>query len=259
MDPNITITYSDRSNGWTSFWSFYPDWMLGMNSTFYTWKDGNLYEHDSSQVRNRFYFNFTPNINEYYFYPSKITTVFNQDPTTNKMFKTLALESTLPWVANIQTDLDTGQIDSGYFEEKEGSFFAYIRNQVNTIIDPYSIATQGIGNTYLFDSLTNTITFNVEVQSSVSILDRVYKIDSITGVSTYLGNISDILVNGITYIQDPSLPPGPNPGDMIYIVKNSVAESYGVRGYYMEVELINSYTSEVELFEVSSSAFKSYP
>ena len=34
-----TITYSDNADGWTSFWDYYPDWMIGMSNVFYSWKD----------------------------------------------------------------------------------------------------------------------------------------------------------------------------------------------------------------------------
>ena len=47
-------------------------------------------------------------------------------------------------------------------------------------------------------------------------------------------------------------------GDYIVIAKNAQAESYGARGYYMEVFLENADTTEVELFAVESSIFKSY-
>jgi len=87
-----TISYSELSNGWTSFWSYTPDWMIGMNSSFYTFKNGDIYQHNSNAVRNRFYFEVNPtqggnNLN----YNSTITTVFNEDPASMKMFKTLML------------------------------------------------------------------------------------------------------------------------------------------------------------------------
>jgi hypothetical protein len=256
MAGEITVTYSPRSKGWTSFWSFYPDWMLGLNSTFYTWKDGNLYEHDSSAAlyRNDFYLNFANN--QYYHYNSTITTIFNQDPTTNKMFKTLALESTDTWQANITTDLESASVLESYYDEKEGSWFAYIRNESSSIIDPNSISTQGVGRTNFVNPLGATIFFPYNIPSNVSVGDRAYKINN--NVTTYLGDISSISANGMTYVPDPLGTP-PVVGDMIFIVKNNVAESFGVRGYYMEVELINDSLGEVELFELETSAFKSFP
>jgi hypothetical protein len=51
----------------------------------------------------------------------------------------------------------------------------------------------------------------------------------------------------------------PTTGKMILYYKNSVAESSGARGYYMEFTLSNDDTSAVELFSVGSSVMKSYP
>lgn len=259
MAGEITVAYSPRSKGWTSFFSYYPDWMLGLNSTFYTWKNGNLYEHDASSNRNEFYIDFSSiqNPKPYFSYPSTITTVFNQDPTTNKMFKTLAIDSTNTWEANIITDLQTASILDSYYYEKEAGWFAYIRNESSSVIDANSISTQGIGRTNAVDPLIPSISFQFTLSSNVSIGDKVYKLD-VNNVVTYLGDISIISSNTLEYIPDPLSTP-PTVGDMIFIVKNNVAESYGVRGYYMEVELINNSSSEVELFEVETSAFKSFP
>jgi hypothetical protein len=255
MAGEITVTYSPRSKGWTSFWSFYPDWMLGLNSTFYTWKNGNLYEHDRNSNRNNFYFDFLDDA--YDRYDSKITTIFNQDPTTNKMFKTLALESTAVWKAELTSDLNTGIVDVNQYADKEGSYFGYVHNLSSSVIDPNSISTQGIGRTNAVNPLVPSISFPFAIPSNVSIGDKVYKVD-VNNVTTYLGNISAISSNLLEYLPDPFGTP-PLVGDMIFIVKNNVAESYGVRGYYMEVELTNTFESEVELFEVSTSAFKSFP
>ena len=51
----------------------------------------------------------------------------------------------------------------------------------------------------------------------------------------------------------------PSNGDFILIIKNSIAESYGARGYFMEVQLTNSDTTEAELFSIGSEVFKSFP
>ena len=51
----------------------------------------------------------------------------------------------------------------------------------------------------------------------------------------------------------------PGGGDFICSIKNSVAESHGVRGHYLEYTLTNTSTEATELFAVKSSIFKSYP
>jgi hypothetical protein len=50
-----TLTYSEGVEGWASFYSFLPDWMIGMNNYFYTFKGGNLYRHNVNNTRNNFY------------------------------------------------------------------------------------------------------------------------------------------------------------------------------------------------------------
>lgn len=247
-----TLTYSPTSQGWTSRWSYHPDWMIGMNNTFYTWKNGQLYKHDTNQVRNQFYIEEVPgqggnNVN----YPSTVTTIFNQDPTEMKVFKTLEIESNEPWTADITTDVNTGQIDDDWFAKKEEGWFAYVRRDAGDL-DHTAISTQGIGQCQTFSSLV--ITFGFGIGNSVSQGDTIYKLSG--GSLVQVGVVASHNYNSITLVSAISTPA---PGDFIVYVKNSVAESYGARGAWMEVTLSNSDTSEVEIFEVSTNVFKSFP
>lgn len=245
---NETITYSSGVQGWTSFWSYQPEFMIGVNSTFYTFKDGSLYEHNSNQTRGNFY-----NTQ----YGSSVTTIFNKGNTENKMFKTLELDSNMPWTATVTTDLDNGLIDSTFFVEKEGGFFAYIRRVNDNTLDIKSMSTQGVGEVLTVSSpVPNFITFGFNISSSVAVGDRVYKVNGSS--LQYLGNV---LTHGLRNIRLTNLQTGVSAvvGNLIVIVKNSQAESFGSRGYYMEVKLDNTDTTEVELFAVSTQTFKSYP
>lgn len=247
-----TLTYSPSGQGWTSRWSYRPEMMLGMNNTFYTWKNGQLYKHDSNSVRNQFYIEQDPpqggnNIN----YNSSITTIFNQDPTEAKVFKTLELESNDTWTADIATDLNTGQVDYRWFVEKEGGWFGHIRRDASDL-DHKSISTQGIGQCQTYSSLV--ITFGFGIGNSVSQGDTIYKLSG--GSLVEVGDVDSHDFNSITLVSALS---APSPGDFIVYVKNSVAESYGARGSWMEVTLTNDSTSEVEIFEVSTNVFKSFP
>ena len=60
MSTNYTLSYSDKSEGWPSFYSFIPDFMIGMNSYFYTFQNGNLYRHNTGADRNNYYGQFSP-------------------------------------------------------------------------------------------------------------------------------------------------------------------------------------------------------
>ena len=111
--PNYTLTYSEGSKGFPSFYSYNPEYMIGMNNYFYSFKNGQLYRHNTNETRNSYY-GMT--------YSSMIKTVINETPLDNKLFKTLNLESTDAWSAQILTDIaaQSSSIESTSFVKKEG-------------------------------------------------------------------------------------------------------------------------------------------
>ena len=244
-----TLSYSPRANGWTSFHSYYPEWMIGMNNFFYTFSRGLIYKHyDPKALRNSYYGTE---------YNSTIRTVFNDAPIEAKMFKTLQLEGNSSWGINVLTDMDRGEIDSTWFEQKEGDYYAYIRRYSN-MEDLDLLSAQGIGDN---DSVTGTapasltIDFDFELGSIVGVGDVLYyeyTAGSIRKVGTITSRTSKSVVVGTSFHT-------PSAGDYMLFMKSSVIESYGVRGYFMEVQLTNSSTTEVELFSIGSEAFKSFP
>jgi hypothetical protein len=242
-----TVTYSKISEGWNSFWSYRPDWMTEMNSIFYTFKEGELWKHNVNTIRNNFY-------NQQY--QSSIHTIFNADPLTVKMFNTLSLTSSHPWTADVYSNLTSGTIDYTYFVEKEGQWFAYIRRFDNTI-DIKALSTQGIGSADNVDSTTPSavvLDFLFNVDSSISIGDNIYKESS--GSLVLVGTIVDLTINSITV--DTTIGSIPLTTDFLICVKNSQAESFGTRGYYMNVYLYNDEVDEVKLFAIGTSVFKSF-
>jgi hypothetical protein len=250
MNPPVTLTYSTLSSGWTSRWSFIPDWMIGMNNTFYTWSDGNLYKHDTNVSRNTFYGTQ---------YPSSITTVLNESPTEIKMFKTLAIDSDKSWDAVLLTDLENGIIDDTYFKAKEGEWYAFIRRPDNNTVDTASLSVQGIGALTSFTSLSMSFPSSYNIETKVSVTDRVYTLDGL-GQLVYLGQASGVSSSSISFSS--LVGPPLFYGMYILIAKNNMVESYGLRGYYMQVELTMNTpksTQEFELFAIDSSVFKSYP
>ena len=128
---NYTLTYDEGVQGFPSFYTYYPDWMVGMNNYFYTFKGGNLYRHNVNENRNTFYSDWwiqvgTPNEA---FKPSFMQSVFNVSPLENKLFKTLNLEGDDAWAATLETDIqNSGNIDYDWFEKKEQSWYGFIRN-----------------------------------------------------------------------------------------------------------------------------------
>tara|TARA_R100001086_G_scaffold131067_2_gene68058 strand:- start:21651 stop:22403 length:753 start_codon:yes stop_codon:yes gene_type:complete len=246
-----TVTYGISNKGWTSFHSYLPDWMIGMNSNFYTFSGGNMWKHYSKNIRNNYYDLPTPTTS----YPSRITPVFNDDPTANKMFKTISLESNAAWKTTVTTDQSSGFMEASYYQLKEGDYYAYIRRVAgNTDLDLMS--AQGIGNILTVTGASPgaiTLTFNFDIGSIVSIGDQLYRDNS--GIEL-IGTITGLTTNSIT-MNTTSVTPVI--GDYVLYIKDAQVESYGARGYFMETLLENDSTSEVELFAVFSEVFKSFP
>lgn len=236
--PLSTITYSDNSGGWTSFWDYYPDWMIGLSNVFYSWKDGSLYQHNKTDTRCIFYGVQVSSI---------VKTIFNEDPFTTKMFKSVSLDSTSPWAATLNTDLDLGSIASTEYVEKEGTWFGYARALNSTSNTLNLLSTQGVGSISTVSGATATFGFNITTRLGVG--DRLYVNNSFIGTIVSATATTITITGGVfTGLA----------GGYVRIEKNSIAESYGLRGYYMDIELQITSQSEVELFSISSSLFKSY-
>ena len=93
-----------------------------------------------------------------------------------------------------------------------------------------------------------------EVGSYICQGDKIYK--DVAGVNTEIGMVTSIS-GSIINISPVVI--APNPTDFLFASKDSVAESYGLRGYYMSVKMTNNSTSRVELFSFASETIKSYP
>lgn len=266
---NYTLTYSEGAPGWVSFYSYYPDWMIGMNNYFYTFKGGDLYRHNVNEERNTFYSawhvkNNTPNND---FVPTRLQSVFNQSPLENKLFKTLDLQGDAPWSATLETDLQfSGFIQSAWFEKKEATWFAFVRNDTTGELKIRS--TNGIGRSVQVVG-GNVIKFslNVSLGNIMSVGDLFYFLTPpYSGDPYFAGKITAITVdlpNGINQITIDTTIPGTFPiliQDAYFLyTKNSVAESHGVLGHYCVFTIENNYDTKVELFAVESDVMKSFP
>jgi hypothetical protein len=266
---NYTLSYSESFKGWPSFYSFNPDYMVGMNNYFYTFKGGNLYRHNVNETRNNFY-----GVQ----YTSRVTSVFNMSALENKIFKTLNLEGNSGWATLMQTDIQTsGFIDAAWYEKKEGSYFAFVRNAGTVPASPSEYALRSVNGIGLSQIITGAasalnVSFPIspdltEIGSIVSVGDYLYyslppnysapllcgQITSI--IVDYPAGNNKIVVNAT--IPGATVPPITTPYFMY--IKGSVAESHGVLGHYCIFTLENNRTDKVELFAVNSEVMKSYP
>ncbi len=270
---NYTLTYSEGVAGWVSFYSFYPDWIIGMNNYLYTFKGGNIYRHNTNENRNTFYLPWwqqqgTPALA---FTQTKMQTVFNNSVLENKLFKTISLQGDAKWNAQLVTDLQfSGFIDASWFDKKEASYFAFVRN--NTIGEFALRSLNGIGNSLTVSGAgTTSATINFSISPLISIGNIISIGDYVyfgTPTPQFAGQVTSInvdLPNGINRLvinnamTSPASITLPGNVNFIFYIKNSVAESHGVLGHYCDVTLTNSDTSKVELLAVQSEVMKSFP
>lgn len=237
-----TLTFSEKSKGWTSFFSFIPDAMCKLNNRFFTIKEGQLYLHNDKD---------NPVVNNFYGeqFSSKIKTVINDSPSDDKIFKNLVLEGNKSWEATIKTNLTESTIKKEEFNQKESRFFAYLRKNENEE-DLTGDSAQGIG--VISRSTGLNIVFGY-VPDSVSVGDVLYQVNGSN--NEVIGVINNINVNTITV---DSIITSPVSGYYCFSKKDSRIEGSEVRGYYMEVELENNDTDGAELFAISSNAVKSH-
>lgn len=275
-----TLSYSEDVKGFPSFYSFHPDWMIGMNNYFYSFKGGNLYRHNTNANRNTFYQEWWDLIGNPggAFTPSSVTSVFNDSPLENKLFKTINIQGDDTWSVNLETDLQfDGYIDASWFVKKEMAYFAFVRNTgtIPATPDEYALrSVNGIGRSTTINSGTpSAVVVNFSISPVLVQIGSILSIDDILyyALPPYtspqlFGKVTDIQVNypsGINrIIVDTTIPLATIPGiqtPYIMFIKNSVAESHGMLGHYCVFELSNSNTSKVELFVLESDVMKSYP
>lgn len=248
-----TLTFSNKSEGWTSRWTYRPEWMIGLNSSFYSFKEGNLWQHDVNQNHTQFY----GNVDGF-----SVSTIINEAPTDVKMFKTLAIDGTTGLNVVGYTDLDQVEMSATQFLKKEGKWYAYLRRPYNET-NYELLSTQGVGvvNTVVGTTINfnNTISNINAGDAALGYVggDIVYK--ELNGAIQLVGTISSTSATSITVASYVSTPVA---GDYIFIVKRADAESYGARGYYLNLTM--SLTGDPakanhEVFAIKSSIFKSFP
>ena len=154
QSQSVTVTYKEDVKGWVSFKSFIPESGVSCANTYFTFREGKIWEHsqDDAAVRNTFYQTLTGHTLPF---QSFLTAVFNEAPSTIKQFNTLNYDGTNNWACqNITTDIEI--ITPGFLEfvNKENKHFASIHNPVEPsflidlnigVDDLSSFNFQGIG------------------------------------------------------------------------------------------------------------------
>ena len=147
VSPKETLAFNERSGKWSPFYSCKPESMCSINSEFAVFLGGKMFVLGRDEET----YNNLPTKTAFgqvvsKVSPTSITVVSNQNPSDNKIYQSIELESSSLWsVPEIETE--NGQIsslpesaftgnmenvfESGY-GKKENKFFAYFLNNEST-------------------------------------------------------------------------------------------------------------------------------
>ena len=154
-DSYNTLSFDENVKGWTSFYTFKPNFGFSVNKNFFTLNDNDLWKH---------HVNFTNNTPKNTFYnqfsESSITFVVNQQPSVVKTFNTINYEGSPDWeMKSSETDLamkawpirkSSTSVASGVlgtsFIKKENKYYSHLRNNttVNAKNQIIGVDTSGI-------------------------------------------------------------------------------------------------------------------
>mgnify|MGYP003137425013 CR=1 FL=1 len=265
MADRKTVTFDEGNKGWTSFHSYTPEWMTRLGTKFYTFSGGELYEHDATSVRGRFYGSSDP---------CDLTFNVNQEPSTNKIFKNISLETnSTEWDLTITTNMESGEIEKEMFIDKEGFKYGYIR-QLGSRLDFNELRIIGIGNLQeIIDDASPTETefrFSEDVPTSIggSQNDYLYFnsgqtrlvgiVNDVTAHPDY-GNTRDV-IHIVETQNEENIPQTffPSVGNYMFVARDPSPESRGIRGYFAQVRIENDSRGGVELFSVGTESVQSF-
>lgn len=141
--PRETLAYNSRVKKWTTFYSYSPEEMNSINSEFVIFMGGSPFVNDRDTTN----FNFLPARNTVgnivqNVYPTSVTVVSNENPSENKIYQAIEMESTDVWsvpevetingqISSLPEDAFTGNNEFGFedgFNEAENKFSAAFLN-----------------------------------------------------------------------------------------------------------------------------------
>ena len=133
--PAETVAYSEKTKHWSTFYSFIPECMCKAGVTFVTFKNGNIFLHNTNDTRGNFY-GVT--------YDCETWIPFNQDSSKVKVYQAVSIESDKLWLpyeivtksgqksSLIEQDFEADQGNGLVFNSKENIFYSAILQDENT-------------------------------------------------------------------------------------------------------------------------------
>ena len=245
---NKQLSFQESVDGWTTRLTYAPEFAISLNTEYYTFNGGELYEHSDDTNRANFY-----GVQN----DTTVTTIINDGPSSIKNFKTLSYEGDDGWTASITTNSQEGVIDT--WKQKEGLYFNFIKGEATTLsnIDTSEFSVQGLSNLATnppHNGTSYTLTMVGAINVSLQVGDIVYYHD---GTLNQMGECAAIdRLNKTITVATPAITVNPPViGDFVLFAKDGVINKSGIVGYYANIVLTNTNSSKKELFAVNSEAF----
>lgn len=201
--PSETLAFDEDSKGWTSFFDYIPNLGGSLINSFYTFKQGNIWKHYSTNVRRSTFYDIT--------WPSTVSLVLNANPSLIKNFNTINYEGSSGWtmdsfITNEDSTLPVGKsVDILSLADMENSLFV---NTFKKKEDKY------------FANLIN---------STIGTLGEVVYGNSMLGAKGFYSTVEmtyDNLSNYTNIIGDQILPTRTNKAELYAVSSNYVESSY---------------------------------
>ena len=132
-----TLSFDESVRGWTSFFTYKPEFMVSLRNDFYSFNNGILYQHYSDSVNRGNFYGTNNN--------TSITFIFNPNVSMSKNFKTVNYEGSNGWrIDSIESD-QTGP------DSYNGTY--------SNVTDLTASIPSYLGGEYILNPVTNEVVY----------------------------------------------------------------------------------------------------
>ena len=130
---NTTLGFSELRNSYTSFYDFAPEWITSTEGSLVSFRNGQLYVHDSATYCNFYGTQFKPSIK----------LVFNDMQTVKKRYNTISMLCNKKWVPDTNGDITTNLGQSSSLQDAD---FIYKDDKLHASFKRDANSTGGLYN-----------------------------------------------------------------------------------------------------------------
>lgn len=192
LDGEKCIGFNINNKGFTSYYNYKSDYLLGAYGKHFACYEGKIYENEATENYNDFVGQGTK--------PALLKFVVNPEFASDKVFKAIMLQSNTAWNVSIKTNLTETQFTENAFTQKESFFYSEIYRDIatNQNLKGVSVIREVNGNTFIFET---------EIPQNINVNDLLY-----TDEMSLIGEVTEIVgktirVNPTAFSISPSIYP----------------------------------------------------